>query len=153
MNKIAFFITICTHKRYPLFTRDEGNPYLFSEAGLIAIRNWQQIPVHFPHVSLSDFVIMPNHIHGILLFEKMPEYSQIFGKPKRGSLQTVIRIYKSAVTTYINRLPDYQEARVWQRGFYDHRIRNDAELSKILEYIRKNPQRWIEKNNERNLNW
>lgn len=141
----AFFITVCCNRRMPLFAMDARDPHILSKEGQIASSIVQEIPDHFPQVSLDEFVVMPDHIHLILLCNINISTTQKFSMPRKGSLVTVIKSFKSAVTREINLLPNYQDYKVWQPGYYEHRIRNSFELQRIKNYIRTNPERWVEK--------
>ena len=126
---------------------------------------WARIPVRFPHAIGDAFVVMPNHVHGVVILaertpgrgtasraptgnhdaasELLPACEQ-FGRPVPGSLPTTIRSFKSAVTRRINILRDTPGGRVWQRGFYEHMVRDEADLAGIREYVLTNPARWRE---------
>ena len=118
------------------------------------------------NVVLDQFVIMPNHVHGIIFLidknvgtaRRAPTIGpgsyayESFGKPISGSLPTIIRSFKSGVTKHINELRKTPGAPVWQRSFYDHVIRNETELNIKREYILNNPLKWdLDKNNPKNL--
>jgi REP element-mobilizing transposase RayT len=145
----AYFVTLVTHERECLFgnIRDgamECNPY-----GDIARTCWQAIPEHFPRVECDVFVIMPNHVHGIVWLKGDPDPAgdppeRQFGRPIAGSLSTIIRVYKSVVTRAINERRETPGGKVWQTRFHDHIIRNERELVAIQEYIMNNPARWSE---------
>ena len=96
---------------------------------------------------------MLNHIHGIIKITRRDTACRVstmeqFGKPVLGSLPTIIRSYKSAVTKHINKIRNTPTGFVWQRGFYDHIIRNEHDLNRIREYIRNNPLKWeFDRNN------
>ncbi len=124
----------------------------------IADRCWKELPEHFRNIELDQFVVMPNHVHGIVIITHHPGrdvrtniptdnyYSRI--SPRRGSLGVIIRSYKATVTALCRRngFHDF----VWQRGYYDHIIRNEKSLMRIREYIASNPQRWaFDKENTR----
>lgn len=134
----AYFVTICTHQRLCLF----DSPGLQE----IAEEAWQEIPLHFANVQLDAFVVMPNHVHGVLHFtasEEEPVAPQHAGAlQKRPTLSVVVRSFKAAVTRdlRLRRLHDGQP--FWQANFYDRIIRNDAELNRIREYIAQNPVAW-----------
>ena len=127
---------------------------MLSPIGKTAQEYWLQIPKHFNHVELDEYVIMPNHIHGIIIINdnrrgddtrrdtacRVP--TNQFGKPVRGSLSTIIRSYKSAVTKRINELRNTPGTKLWQRNFYEQIIRNDHELYEIRKYIINNPAQW-----------
>ena len=126
-----YFITICTKGKQKLFLDSVGNGHARSAAGMIAERNLLAIPAHFPHVRNDKHVIMPNHIHTILVIED--------AKTERAcpfpTLSTVIGSYKSSVSKDVG-FP------VWQKSFYDHVIRNETDYQMIWQYIETNPAKW-----------
>lgn len=113
-----------------------------TEIGQVAYDYWLQIPAHFSFVELDEFVIMPDHIHGILFINK-PDKSDWepnkFG-PQRQNLASIIRGYKSSVKTY-STLNGVDFA--WQSGYYDRVIRNEKEYQHIQQYIYNNPEQWL----------
>ena len=145
----AYFVTICAKKRNSVFgeiSGDEMNPNAF---GNIVIKCWMAIPQHFGFAELDEFVLMPNHIHGILVLADQPGRGTIyralagverFGDPTPDSLPTIIRTFKAAATRQINR--DSGPLVVWQRGYYEHVIRDEKELNRIRQYIVENPLKW-----------
>jgi putative transposase len=152
----AYFVTLCTHQRTNLFGEiTSDGVMLLSEEGQIAQSCWDAIPQHFPGIELDAFVVMPNHVHGILVFDipksghgsavSLPpkHHEEGFSKPIQGSLSTIIRSYKSIVTRTIRQTQD-TEMIVWQGRFYDHVIRNESSLNHIRQYILTNPARWHE---------
>jgi putative transposase len=144
----AYFLTACTYARECLFGQIAGGDLHLSAYGLIALECWQSIPEHCPSVDLDAFVVMPNHVHGILVLaddaarlSSAPDRER-FGKPVAGSLATVMRLYKAAVTRRINELHNTPDTPVWQRNYYEHIIRDQASLNRIRAYIAANPSRW-----------
>ena len=162
-----YFITICTHQRICYFGQVARGQIILSTVGRLAYQFWAEIPAHFPFVSLDEFVIMPNHIHGILVLSgsrdvAMPRrdvalqrlYPNNIGNdgkneymshisPKPGSVSTIVRSYKSIVSRTANR--EYPTIGFgWQARFYDHILRSEAELQRIQTYIKNNPRRWVE---------
>ena len=150
------FITICTKNRENLLGRIEGQNLIYSAIGEIVKKFWLEIPDHFQHVVLDKFVIMPNHIHGIIKLD----YSQInaigtchgmsllkpekriynqFRKPLSGSISVIINQYKSSVKRWCNK--NGFKSFTWQSRFYDHIINNRSELYNIREYIISDPFR------------
>lgn len=121
-----YFITICTDQRKNLFYSN-GNINGF---GGIAAEYLEQIQAHFPQVRVDKYVVMPNHIHGII---------QILGK-QTYSISTVVSQYKASVFRKIH--AGNPHLCVWQRSFHDHVIRNYPEYLKIWNYIDKNPVMW-----------
>ena len=149
----AYFVTICVRNRQLDFGEIVGDNVSLSPIGDIAGKYWREIPQHFPDVDIHEYVVMPNHIHGIIVIldgsshqgrgvqSNTPtenRFSRI--SPARGSLAVIVRAYKGAVTRWC-RQNGYPEFR-WQRGYYDHIIRNEESLSRIREYITNNPRRW-----------
>ncbi len=130
---------------------------LSNDAGRMVEMVWNEIPDHFPGVSIDVFQIMPNHIHGIVVIAmegRGTEYGrgtacraptalvEQFGKPVSGSLPTIVRSFKSAVTRRINEIRNAHGAKLWQRNYYEHIIRDENELNRIREYIVNNPMNW-----------
>lgn len=172
-----YFVTICTKDRQEFFGKIKDGKIILSDIGKIAKEYWQEISKHFPFVNLDEFIIMPNHIHGIveiikndntrncncrdeamprLYTGKYPQMSKI--SPKSGSLSVIIGSFKSIVVKTANK----QFPRIgfaWQPRFYDHIIRDGKDarscvstLNRIREYIQTNPQMWErDRNNLGNL--
>lgn len=112
-----------------------------TKIGQIAIDFWNDIPNHYPFVILDEFVVMPNHIHGILFFNKPDKTDwqpNQFG-PQSQNLGAVIRAYKSSVKRYANQNNIEFE---WQSRFHDHIIRDVHALNNIRQYIITNPKNW-----------
>ena len=120
-----YFITICTHEKRCIFW-SKGN---LSPLGQIAYDILMQIPAHFPKNSVDSFVVMPNHIHMILVVE-----------PEGADARVVIGQYKSSVSKEIHKISP--GLRVWQTSFHDHGIRSEADYQRIRSYIETNPMRW-----------
>ncbi len=164
-----YFITICTKNRVELFGDIVGDEMVLSEDGKIAEKFWLKISDHFPFVKLDEFVIMPNHIHGIINIVPAGEnnnennnvgtghcpvptqkYSK-FGHVMPKSISTIIGSFKSIVTKTINQ--KYKSDNIiWQPRFYDRIIRNENELNRIRQYIIDNPYKWaLDRNNPKNF--
>jgi REP element-mobilizing transposase RayT len=118
--------------------------------GAVARQCWIDIPLHSPHVGLDEFVVMPNHVHGILVINSefvaagnanMP--AERFSRPVSGSIPTIVRSYKSATTKLIHGRRGYAGFPVWQRNYYEHVIRNQEELAALRQYIVDNPRAWL----------
>lgn len=149
----AYYITLCTQARQCLFGDVVAGKMRLNSLGYIAFTYWQKIPVHFAHLQLDVFVVMPNHLHGILVIRDTPIKAQLgdnsttekFGKPVRGSIPTVIRSYKAAVTKQINLICNTKyTSLIWQRDFYEHINRDEQSLETIRRYIAENPWRWVD---------
>jgi putative transposase len=146
----AYAVTICTYQRRCAFGRIENGVMRLYPFGLIAQERWLAIPFHRPNVQLDEFVIMPNHVHGILFIEdEAPPTLEAeltlrqFAKPQSSSLSTIIGSYKSGVTKLIAQQRG-SHTRVWQERFYDHVIRHDLDLTRQREYIQSNPAKWAD---------
>ncbi len=157
----AYYITLCTKARQCLFGDVVKGEMRLNSLGYIAFTCWQAIPNHFPHVELDAFVVMPNHLHGILVISDtlirarhcraptikqnhIPQIEQ-FGKPVPGSIPTVIRSYKGAVTRRINLICNTKgTSLIWQSNLYEHINRIEESLHNIRQYIRENPWRWAD---------
>ena len=121
-----------------------------SEYGKIVSACWDETPAHFARVEQDIFVVMPNHVHLIvILTDDDPSRgtacrapTPMFGKPIPDSLPTIIRSFKSAATKRINTLRDTPGASVWQRNYYERIIRNERELDAVRRYIIDNPVTW-----------
>jgi len=148
-------VTACTKGRVCLFGEVMDGEMQLSEPGKLAQAAWDALPAHFHQVSPDAFIVMPNHMHGILWIGvnpgaivgarhavPLPPVLESFGKPVAGSLATIIRSYKSAATKQINQRRGTPGAAVWQRNYYEHVIRSDNSLNRIREYILDNPGQW-----------
>lgn len=152
----AYFITLCTKGRKNTLARVVNGRAIRSAIGEFALRCWKEIPNHHANVEVDEFVVMPNHIHGVVVILDSLTKAEDSGRgvqlntptgnrfsrisPKAGSLGVIVRTFKAAVTTWCRRngFPEF----AWQRGYYEHVIRNDRSLFRIREYIRTNPERW-----------
>jgi putative transposase len=144
-----YFITICTHQKSCLFSAIANRQLILNQFGYVASECWQAIPKHFSGVELDEFIIMPNHIHGILIMINNRQgltiskpYQGEFGKPISGSISTIVGSFKSVVSKQVNILRNVKGASVWQRNYYEHIIRDDESLNRIRNYIINNPLAW-----------
>jgi REP element-mobilizing transposase RayT len=157
----AYYVTLCTKARQCLFGDVVKGEMRLNSLGHIAFTCWQAIPNHFPHVELDAFVVMPNHLHGILVISDTDERArhcrapttkqchipktEQFGKPVPGSIPTVIRSYKGAVTKRINLICDTKSTSlIWQRDLYEHINRDEESIDNIRQYIVANPWLWAD---------
>jgi REP element-mobilizing transposase RayT len=148
----AYFVTICTHDRARLFGEVVDGAMALSRAGEIAQARWFALPHHHPNIELDAFVVMPNHIHGIVINvgtgrALSTESALSIGVDNAGvvptvSLGTVIGSYKSGVTRRIREDRQQPELPIWQSRYYDHIIRNEQDLNRIRQYIDANPASW-----------
>jgi REP element-mobilizing transposase RayT len=151
----AYFITIVTFQRESLFGNIVNSEMQLNDYGRIADECWRAIPEHFPHVELGAYVVMPNHVHGIIVIHEngmatnsSPSVGAQHIAPQRipkvqtGSLGAIVRSFKSAVTRRIGR--EWKTTGIWQRNYHEHIIRNSVEWDRIHRYIESNPSRWAE---------
>jgi REP element-mobilizing transposase RayT len=147
----SYFITICTNKSLSIFGEILSESMYLNDCGIIAERYWKEMPRHFKQVEIGEFVIMPNHVHGIINIvddvknhnseSNINEFQHII----RSSLGSIVRSYKAAVTRWIHKNSSIND--VWQRNYYEHIIANEKDLLQIRDYIIQNPLKWeIEKN-------
>jgi putative transposase len=120
-------VTVCTRNRASVLASVQGEGTKLSPLGEIVRRCWLEIPGHYPTVSLDTFIVMPNHIHGIVWLG--------VGAGHAPPLHRVVGSFKSAASRACGRP-------LWQRSFYDRVIRNDDELRGLREYVGENPLRW-----------
>jgi REP element-mobilizing transposase RayT len=145
----AYFVTIFTHEKEHLFTN------IKYRAAIETI--WQAIPsrFHAQHVNLDEWVLMPNHLHGILILTNRADGSDTPSgeKPTKGgrglqpgSVGAIVGNFKLLATKRIKQLSNGLIDTLWQNSFYDHVIRDEKHLLSVRKYIRNSPQRWAEKN-------
>jgi len=162
----AYFVTICAHDHKCLFGEIVDGVMVLNDAGNIVADEWITTPAMRKNIVLDLFVVMPNHLHGIIAIHddcrgtmhraqiqpdtkqegtmhRAPTKEQ-FGKPTSNSIPTIIRGFKSVVTKRINENRSTPGMPVWQRNYYEHVIRDDDDLNRIREYITNNPANWQE---------
>lgn len=145
-----YFITVCTHNRMPLFGEIVDGQMQFNKSGIVADEEWRKTEHIRSNIVLHEFVIMPNHVHGIIELVgahcMRPECANSDEQPGRvqraPTVGDVVRGFKSSVTKRLNAISGTSGQRFWQRNYYEHIIRNEDAYLKIAEYIQTNPQRW-----------
>jgi putative transposase len=143
----AYFITVCAHNRASLFGSIQGDEMIANDAGDMLNTMWDAFTVRFPHVSIDASVVMPNHIHAILVLADAATADGDIGEPSRQDVGTIIGRWKSLTThEYLRGIRESDwlpfEKRLWQRNFWEHVIRNEDELDRLRSYIAANPARW-----------
>ncbi|MBD1938527.1 transposase [Microcoleus sp. FACHB-68] len=164
----AYYVTICCHQRRFLLGEIVSGVMHSNHIGATVQAVWDSLPHHFPFLELDAFVVMPNHIHGILVIVEnyseasVPEdndtpliFSQRKISPKpaeqtipprgtlAGSLGAIIQNFKSVTTRRVNRLTG-NKATIWQRNYYEKIIQNKTAYQNIRRYIMENPLNWNE---------
>lgn len=150
-----YFVTICTKNRIEIFGQVNNGEMILNGNGNIVYRHWLDLPNHFWNCQLDEFVVMPNHLHGIVIINNQvgTDLKSVSTERdlKRYSLSNIIQGFKIFSSRCINK----QNRNIifrWQRSFYDHIIRNDISLYKIRQYIIENPLKWeLDRNNPKNL--
>ncbi len=141
----AYFITICTAGRNSLFGQIENGIMQLNELGNLAQTCWFDIPLHRMNVELGAFVVMPNHIHGIVVLHvETPKVQRTGQVPsiQAGSLGTIVGAYKASVTRQARRAEFFADDVLWQERYHDHIIRDTHSYEQITAYVESNPQRW-----------
>lgn len=142
-----YYITICTNLRQPMFGSINNNKVMLSSIGEKARESWIDIPKHFKNCHLDLFIVMPNHIHGLLGIFLTDEVAAEHVQPRnkyqhiiKGSIGSIIRQYKASIKRWCN--VNGHNNFSWQRNYYERIVRNDDELNRIREYIITNPLKW-----------
>ncbi len=144
-SNASYFVTICTKEREHFFGEIADGKMIMSELGKCADKCLQEITEHFPFVVLEEYVVMPNHIHGIVIIDKPPpppppppQSKNKFG-PQSQNLGSIIRGFKIGVTNEAKQIqPDFK----WQARYHDHIIRIEKTYQRIKDYIMTNPLNW-----------
>jgi len=142
----AYFVTICTTRRLCLLGNIEDGDVRLSPVGQVVRLLWQDLPRHTPGLTIDAWVVMPNHLHGIVALSGSTVTgapgANLLSGPRPGSLGVAIGGFKSAVSREIaaNHLSPVRP--LWQRNYYERVIRNDQELDAIRRYIADNPLGW-----------
>ena len=133
----AYFVTICVQDRQPLFGSVVDGEMCLDANGLLARSTWTGLTTRFPSVALDEFVLMPNHLHGIVLLTSRQAPSD-----KVLDLGEVIRAFKAVTTRGVRQSgrPDF----AWQRNYYEHVVRDEHDLLRIQQYIGNNPAAWAD---------
>jgi putative transposase len=162
-----YFVTICVHGGECLLGEVVDGAMQLSEWGQVASQYWLRIPEHFQRVQLDAWVVMPNHMHGIIVItpkgEASPASTNSTANPtlsaararekervrdasplQPGSLGAIVGNFKSVTTRRINRLRGIPGTPFWQRNYWEHIIRNEHTLERIREYIENNPAHWAD---------
>jgi len=144
----AYFVTICTQNRECVFGEVINGQVVLSEAGELAREEWLRSADIRSEIELDAFVVMPNHLHGIVVTRDVGAHGRAPlplapHRPPR-SLGSFVAGFKSAVTKRINEIRDAPGVPVWQRNYYEHVIRDEDDLDRVRRYIAENPLRWEE---------
>jgi REP element-mobilizing transposase RayT len=146
----AYFITANCYGRNPLFGNILNGQMFLNEYGKIAQHEWLRTPIVRPNVSLGPYIVMPDHIHGIIIIDypisgkinllETPEIAP-FISPSQ-TVGAIMRGYMGTVTSQINNIRNTPNEIVWQPRFHDHIIRSEKAIQRITRYIENNPLNW-----------
>jgi len=143
----AYFVTICTQGRVCLFGEIADGKMVLNDAGRIVADEWIKTALIRDEIELDEWVVMPNHFFFFFLIRSRgdrpvaPTPTPLPG-PRPKSIGSLMSGFKSAVTKRINKLRQTPGAKLWQRNYWEHIIRNDGELNRIRQYIMDNPAKW-----------
>ena len=159
-NNGAYFVTICAKDRQCFLGNVVGGEMQANAMGQIVRSLWNELPTHYPGIAIDEFVIMPNHVHGIIcivgaqfIAPHINNRNEINPKGainRAPTLGEIIRRFKGGSAYLIRKV--HASTFAWQRNYHDHIIRNEKELRRIREYIVNNPLTWEQdENNPKNF--
>lgn len=136
-----YFVTICTKDKKCFFGKIENGGMLQNKIGKLINQVWLDLPHIFSNMILDEFIVMPNHVHGIIIFNQPPIYKNA---QKPATLSNIIGALKSKSNFLAHKqvLAHLQKLELWQKTFYDRIIRNEEDLLKTREYIKYNVAKW-----------
>ena len=142
----AYFVTVCAYQDRCIFGQIDDGEMIPNDLGRVVEEDWLRTEELRSNVELDAFVLMPNHLHGLIVMRDFLGHSE---KPdsstlKAGSLGAVIGQFKSVATKRIRRLPNSPDHPIWQRNYYESIIRTIEIWNRAREYIISNPSRWFE---------
>jgi len=148
----AYFVTLCIQQRECLFGEIESEEMVRSEAGAMVETWWRELHRKFPACSVDAFVVMPNHVHGVIVIHDLagagshadPRHESAYTD---ASLPRIVQWFKTMTTNaYIHGVDERGwppfAGRLWQRNYYEQIVRDDVDLNRIREYIVNNPLSW-----------
>ncbi len=165
-----YFVTVCAAQGKCLFGEIVQDKMALSDAGQVVKEEWLRTPSVRAEIVLNEFVVMPNHFHGVVAIVKSPrsvlpdDRAKVWSQKEAGriryapttknefrspsrTLGAVVRGFKAAVTSRLRAMWGMPQAEVWQRNYYEHVIRNHEDYCRVRDYIIQNPARWAEDEN------
>ncbi len=133
-GRASYFVTTCTSRRARVLARVAEGCSLPTPLGGVVLRQWQAIETRDPAIRLDEMVVMPDHVHGILHF----------GMAARVTLPRVVAWFKGTVVVNARRNGLWDQAPLWQRGYFERVIRTQQQMDRTRVYIRANPTNWID---------
>lgn len=140
----AYFVTLCTRDKQSLFGQIINSTMKLNPFGEVVESVWKEIPLHYPQINNQVFIVMPNHVHGIVTINQVERAGSKPAPTKTYSLSEIIRAFKTYSSRRINELRNSQGTSVWQRSYYERVIRTENDYYQIGEYIFYNPSKWEE---------
>jgi putative transposase len=138
----CYFVTVCVLKRRCLLGEIREGDMVLNALGRLVSDTWQQGPQRHDGIVLDEFVVMPNHIHALLMLPASPPQS----------LSDIVRAFKSLSSVAAYRAGMLADAKLWQRGFHDHVVRDEGSIDRLREYIANNPLKWhLDRENPANI--
>jgi REP element-mobilizing transposase RayT len=150
----TYFVTLCTWQRHCLFGDVVDGEICLNSCGELVHREWLKTAAVRNNVAIDEFIVMPNHLHGILVIHDARATQRVAptSGPPFGSIGAIIGQFKSVVSKRLNHLRSNPGGPIWQRNYYERVIRGDKELTALRQYILNNPSQWnTDKNNPQNL--
>jgi putative transposase len=148
----TYFVTICAAEHREIFGSMEHGRVVLSKLGDIVQGCLLEVPLHFANAGIKEFVVMPNHVHAIIglnvgaryivPFDQRTSAPERFQKPVSGSIPTIIRTYKAAVSRQAKKELGRSGHEIWQRNYYERVIRNGKEFADASRYVMENPLHW-----------
>ena len=138
----AYFVTVVTRDRKSWFGDVLDGEMQLNDMGQLVTNAWESIATQYSYVKPDAYILMPNHLHGIIVTtEQDTDHTKKSGPPRK-PLGRLIGAFKTMSTNRVNLNQSTPGWTLWQRGFYDHVIRNDRERDRVREYIVHNPKTW-----------
>ena len=137
-----YFVTVVTLNRLPVLGEIVDGEMLLNSTGQSVADAWEWLANRYPHIELDEFVVMPNHLHGIIVISNDVKGGSRTAPTARKPLGRLVAAFKTVSTKQVNIAHGTPGQPLWQRNFYEHVIRNEEELDRIREYIATNPMKW-----------
>ena len=138
----AYYITVVTHGRFSLFGDIVDGDMRLNDAGQIIVDAWKWLGIQYQYVALDSYVVMPNHLHGVIVIADPDTDNSGNWSVHRKPLGRLVAAFKTVSTKQFNLVQNTLGQRLWQRNYYEHVIRNDDELDRVRKYISDNPSSW-----------
>ena len=138
-----YYVTICTHERKCILGHHVDGSIQLRPYGRIVYDCWKGLAVRYDYVCLDRFVVMPNHLHGIIMIREGGSRTAPTTPVKHKTLGRLVGAFKTMSTKQVNIERDAPGMKLWQRNYFEHIIRNDYDLGRIREYIENNARHWL----------